>query len=470
MIVNELLSYVIHCFKAGTHGNLLRILSNFYDVDEIILAKKTLWEVSKDNIDVIGEYQDRRGGSTRTAVEAHTEDILNAVKKLDAIQKFPDIVARNLDRIPDRQPEELNLLWVTQRLKKVESMLNTHNDHLTDMHIDITELKTQQKETNDTINVTNQEWQNAISQCKTKIIEYSDAVTATDMALTDHLLMKDCGNKTADNIETPATYACALLINNTGQEAEPEDQQIVGNSAPNAGFRPGSHSNDAPVRELPVLSQQKSTGINGSSVIGQKQSRPLRQPPHLFQQNYGNIRQINPQNRDNYIGGTNSRSSFRANPIRQQHQEVDNDGFTLVQRRRRIPRINGRGGATGVDGFQGAPFPLRHLWVGRIMQGNEEKLKTFLRKKNVEVSNIEKVSHERSTFKSYKVTVSVIDYHKLLNEDFWSNGIQCKKWYERKPSNVDVDLNNEVFRNDRNKDYRPRRTYDSVASNLSLHG
>ena len=111
---------------------------------------------------------------------------------------------------------------------------------------------------------------------------------------------------------------------------------------------------------------------------------------------------------------------------------MDNDGFRLVQGRRRKPRINGRGGATGVDGLQGAPFPLRHLWVGRIMQGNEEKLKSFLRKKNVEVSNIEKVSHERSTFKSYKVTVSVIDYHKLLIDDFWPNGIQCKKWYVRK--------------------------------------
>ena len=99
----------------------------------------------------------------------------------------------------------------------MESRLNTHNDHLTEMHIDITELKTHQKETNDAIYVTNQEWQNAVSQCKIKIRECSDTVIATDIALKDHVLMKDSDNKTKDNIETPASYASALLNNNTGQ-------------------------------------------------------------------------------------------------------------------------------------------------------------------------------------------------------------------------------------------------------------
>ena len=168
MIVNEVLCYVIHCFKGGNEENLIRIVNNFYDVGEIIIAKKALWSASDDNSEVLGEYQNRNNSDVRSAIAAHTADLMKAVKKLDAIKKLPDVVARNLDRIPDRQPEELNLLWVTQRLKRLETTLNTHSDNLTAMHIDITELRSGQNEINDTVNITNQEWQNEISYCKTK--------------------------------------------------------------------------------------------------------------------------------------------------------------------------------------------------------------------------------------------------------------------------------------------------------------
>ena len=106
------------------------------------------------------------------------------------------------------------------------------------------------------------------------------------------------------------------------------------------------------------------------------------------------------------------------------------------------------------------------------MQGNKEKLNAFLVKNKVLVKDILKVSHEGARFNSYKVSVSVIDFHRLLNEDFWPNGIQCKKWYERKMSNVDANVTDDVFSNDINNDYISRRTYDRVNSNSnsSQHG
>lgn len=40
---------------------------------------------------------------------AHIKDEFDALYKLDAADFLPGAVARNIDRIPDRQPEELNL-------------------------------------------------------------------------------------------------------------------------------------------------------------------------------------------------------------------------------------------------------------------------------------------------------------------------------------------------------------------------
>lgn len=40
---------------------------------------------------------------------------------MDAAHFLPDAVACNIDRIPDRQPEKLNLLLTVQRLASLES-------------------------------------------------------------------------------------------------------------------------------------------------------------------------------------------------------------------------------------------------------------------------------------------------------------------------------------------------------------
>ena len=48
--------------------------------------------------------------------------------------------------------------------------------------------------------------------------------------------------------------------------------------------------------------------------------------------------------------------------------------------------------------------------------------------------------------------------------------IQCKKWYERRLSNVDNNATDDDFSNELNNDYTSRRPYDSVNSNSSWHG
>ena len=104
------------------------------------------------------------------------------------------------------------------------------------------------------------------------------------------------------------------------------------------------------------------------------------------------------------------------------------------------------------------------------MNGNCDKIKTFLKNNNVDVKNIERISHNESRYSSYKITVAVIDFYKLLDEKFWPNGFQCKKYYDRKPSHVDNHVNEDVFNNDARNDYSSGRPYDSVSSFNHHHG
>ena len=104
------------------------------------------------------------------------------------------------------------------------------------------------------------------------------------------------------------------------------------------------------------------------------------------------------------------------------------------------------------------------------MNGNSDKIKTFLVNNNVDVKNIERISHNESRYSSYKITVPVIDFNKPLDEKFWPNGFQCKKWYERKQSYADSNGNEDVFNNDPRNDYISGRPYDSVNPNNHHHG
>ena len=62
------------------------------------------------------------------------DDIIEAIKKLDGLSRLPNFVARNVVKIPDRQPEELNILYDINRINNLEkeisvdeALLNNYN-------------------------------------------------------------------------------------------------------------------------------------------------------------------------------------------------------------------------------------------------------------------------------------------------------------------------------------------------------
>ena len=107
MIINELLSYTLHCFNSNAFDDVKRVVTIFYSSDEVVAAKKALWAECET---LLGPYPDRKTSDKRPATIPHIDDIVEAIKSLDALNKIPDVVARNLDRLPDRQPKEINIL------------------------------------------------------------------------------------------------------------------------------------------------------------------------------------------------------------------------------------------------------------------------------------------------------------------------------------------------------------------------
>ena len=139
MIVNELLTYVKFYINSSAIENIKKVVQHFYTEDEVVQAKRTLWSECSNK--GLGKYPERKSTDVRPAKIPHIDDIIEALKMLDAADKLPDIVARNIDRLPDRQPEEMNLLMVVQRITDLEKTVKLHNDTLSNLKIEVLDIK-----------------------------------------------------------------------------------------------------------------------------------------------------------------------------------------------------------------------------------------------------------------------------------------------------------------------------------------
>ena len=155
------------------------------------------------------------------------------------------------------------------------------------------------------------------------------------------------------------------------------------------------------------------------------------------------------------------------NDIQRQQQhgpELENDGYQIV-RSRRNRRIHGRS-TTATGGLAGAPIPTRKIWISRTITSDAEIVKTFLTDRNIEVHDINKVSHESFKYYSYKISISVNAMGIIFDDNFWPNGVRCELWRDKRYRNhnsSDIGSNSGTYNNgnnDNEDDYNDeRRSY-----------
>ena len=121
---------------------------------------------------------------------------------------------------------------------------------------------------------------------------------------------------------------------------------------------------------------------------------------------------------------------------------MDQDGFELVQSKPRR-RIDGDSDII-VDGLEGAPPPLRHIWLSRIQKGSAESIKSFLESKDINVDKCVKVSHDEAKFSSFKISVEANDVEKVYAVNFWPKGVRCQSWKNKRNNDKDDNIVSDI--------------------------
>lgn len=109
--------------------------------------------------------------------------------------------------------------------------------------------------------------------------------------------------------------------------------------------------------------------------------------------------------------------------------QADEEGFIPVKSRKKR-RIFGSGSAV-IQGLQGAPPPLHHVWVSHVKEGDVQSLKSHLHNNAIVVADIEKVSHAESKFGSFKVSIYKTDIDKVMKDSLWPSGVRCELWRDK---------------------------------------
>ena len=92
----------------------------------------------------------------------------------------------------------------------------------------------------------------------------------------------------------------------------------------------------------------------------------------------------------------------------------------------------------------GAPPRSRYLVIGRVLKDKTvDDIKSYINDidSNVEIRGLEPISHADAPFQKFKLEVSVSDFFKVKDRDFWESGISCYpfrgQWYRDPTNNAD---------------------------------
>ena len=200
-VINELLSYSCFYINNSTIDNIKKIVNLFYCEDEIIQAKKVLFDISGEDL---GSFLERKSTNKRSSSLAHVNDIFDSLIKLDGLNKLPIFVAKDITRLPDRKPEELNLLYIIERLSNLEKKVKYHEESLTSQATEILSLK-EDKILKPTIEVTNVIGDNIVNKESQEVEENS-----IDNKNVSYMSKDDCDRENNPNNLTYAEAATSV--------------------------------------------------------------------------------------------------------------------------------------------------------------------------------------------------------------------------------------------------------------------
>ena len=458
VVQSELLTYVVHYYQRNSAEKIKNTVLAFYTAEEIVTAKTVIWHAYENCLP-----PERRRVTTdkRSANEANLTDIIGAVSDLDAKGKVLSgrFCAMKLDRLPKYAPEETNVMAMMDRMRVVELQLN-----------EVQDLSTRNREciVNNARHICEVGSRNSgadkpsysavvsnspVSQRMKKAVAVGGGTAGNGYTS----VKKVIGGGTAGNGYTgvknavgggTAVYGYTGVKNAVGGGTAGNGytsvkkvieggtavygytgvKNAVGGGTAVYGYT-GVKNAVGGGSGIADNEQSVNTGVRnavggGSGIAGNAQN------DNTGVKNAGAVAVDKADTVQNVYKG---RPLGRRDIVSVNTTDTDN-GFLYqpreVRRMRKQQSHSAVVGTREANGrFRGAQAPSRDIFVYRVENDAlESEIECHVKDNGIVPRSVETVSHADAMYKSFKLTVSVNDMGKVLDADFWPEGIMVRRY------------------------------------------
>ena len=431
VVQSELLTYVVHYYQRNSAEKIKNTVLAFYTAEEIVTAKTVIWHAYENCLP-----PERRRGTTdkRSANEANLTDIIGAVSDLDAKGKVLSgrFCAMKLDRLPKYAPEETNVMAMMDRMRVVELQLN-----------EVQDLSTRNRE----CIVKNARHICEVGSRNSGADKPSYSAVVSNSPVSQRVKKAVAvGGGTAGNGYTSvkkvigggtAVYGYTGVKNAVGGGTSVYGYTGVKNAVGGgSGIADNEQSVNTGVRNavgggsgIADNEQSVNTGVRnavggGSGIAGNAQN-----------DNTGvkNAGAVAVDKADTVQNDYKGRPLGKRDIVSVNTTDTDN-GFLYqpreVRRMRKQQSHSAVVGTREANGrFRGAQAPSRDIFVYRVENDAlESEIECHVKDNGIVPRSVETVSHADAMYKSFKLTVSVNDMGKVLDADFWPEGIMVRRY------------------------------------------
>ena len=422
VIIDEVLCYIQNHSKRTTRVKIVEVVARSFSPDDIMKARDVLSNDSR-----ISKLKNRRNTNARMRHEQTTDDIVGALMELDQLGVETNFVAKNLFVLPKCDPKDLDPFSTLQKLIALE-------ERVTFMESTAGETKAEvlsQMDAVKRLSVSVQSNDDALLQLQLQArgdaVDGSGGVMAGEMTSEGGDLSPKVGSTQPGVGVSAATKrpGVVLLPDEKSSATQLEEEK-------EGGDKYQTHEDAIHQRGMPNSDvSQRSSAEQSASRLDAKASRP----------SYANVVR---KGGDTEVRGKQM-TNEGALPSEQKNEfNSDDTSWIKIQTRNKIGRNDRKDGqkrqtqkrmihgSVRSDIVHGAPLPKRDFFISRVVKSTtDEQMLNYVRNKGIRSVEIKRMSNDEAIFKSFKLTVSIDEKDKVMQESMWPYGLCVQRWRDR---------------------------------------
>ena len=402
IIMNTVLAYIQYGISNATPDNVLEVVCTHFTSTEITEAKYVLWNDCK-----LGNHPSRNNSKCRKAAEAHVQDIMDYMFKLDVENYVFSVEAGGIARLPKFNAESLNVVAINQQIVDLKEMCYTNKMVAASYRNDF--LRCQ-----DQLNI----MQTVLQQHTNALRDIRQADGSFNINTAPHGTYKDVASMPSSNPKTVPKQQ-SNSNTSTASYAEVSKSKSPSKQSPvttytqlkllTSSLSSTSFSFNAD-QSIPVVSNPRVSEVVGgpTGVPSQSSSSSTSTSPRI----------PSPSRGSDIVDG----NDFQKNP-----RDIRNEKRRESHRRKVVYGTKNIGNSR----FSGGQRDSTDLFVYHVNHKcTIRDLRDLLSENNINNRDvrIDITSHEASKFKSFRLIAPSHLKEMLLAPEFWSVGIRIKEY------------------------------------------